>query len=301
VRGTDVVVRGFEFPALPPEEIAGAVALEASQICPFGNADSTLDFQVTSSDDKNTRGFWVAANNTLVRDTRQLVHEAGLHCTLVDVAGLALLNLLAEWRVSSTEFEVSGLRCNAASESSGRHTSHFTLAAPSLQTSDSPILLDLGGSCATLAAADHAGRPFVRDIGLGGAGILTRVAAEARMPFETVKAVLLEEEQVEEKDDELLQSCLEGACAGLIEDVGATLRYYAAQNNGMRIERVLVCGGFATMKGLVELLTAKLYIEAELWHPLSQWSCEMGETWEPLLRRHGPGLAVAAGLALRRL
>ena len=93
LRGPEVVVRDFEFPALTPEEIAGAVELEVSQICPFLAEESTFDYQVTSNNDKRTMGFWVAATNDLIESTRQLVAEAGLHCALVDVAGLALLNL----------------------------------------------------------------------------------------------------------------------------------------------------------------------------------------------------------------
>ena len=94
LRGPEVVVRGFEFPALPLEEIGPAVELEASQICPFSTDESTFDYQVTSNDARKTRGFWVAANNSLIRSTRHLVHEAGLRCAMIDVAGLALLNCL---------------------------------------------------------------------------------------------------------------------------------------------------------------------------------------------------------------
>jgi type IV pilus assembly protein PilM len=39
--GPEVAVRGFKFPALPAEEVEGAVLLEAAQVCPFTVADDT--------------------------------------------------------------------------------------------------------------------------------------------------------------------------------------------------------------------------------------------------------------------
>ena len=94
LRGPKVVVRGFEFPVLPTDEIDGAVELEAAQMCPFSTDDSTLDHQVTTNDNRKTHGFWVAATRSLIDDKRQMMRDAGLKCTLIDVDGLALLNAL---------------------------------------------------------------------------------------------------------------------------------------------------------------------------------------------------------------
>ncbi|GAG14958.1 unnamed protein product, partial [marine sediment metagenome] len=41
VSGPEVAVRYFSFPSLPPEEIEGAVLLEAAQICPFNVGDAS--------------------------------------------------------------------------------------------------------------------------------------------------------------------------------------------------------------------------------------------------------------------
>ena len=289
LRGSDIVVRGFEFPVLPREEIEGAVGLEASQICPFGTDESTLDYQVTSNDSRKTRGFWVAANNTLIRDTRQLMDEAGLHCALIDVDGLALLNLLdSRWHDADGNTEEPA------------HTDPSSTTGKTER--EKPVLLDVGSSCTTVAAADQSGRPFVRDIGFGGDEIVNRIAAETDMPIESIKTRLLEDPPSEESEEEdRIQTCLERACAPLLEDIGTTLRYYAAQNGSTHTKEMLVCGGFATMRGLIELLRMKLYVEATLWNPLVEMPCEAGEECESLLRRYGPCLAVATGLAMRSM
>jgi len=280
LRGPEVVVRDFEFPALTPEEIAGAVELEVSQICPFLAEESTFDYQMTSNNGKRTRGFWVAATNDLIHNTRQLASEAGLHCALVDVAGLALLNLLG-------------------SENQEQQTEGSEPASP-LRTA----VLNLGDACVSIAIADPAGRPFVRDIGSG-------VATESCPSL--VASQLAGDGSFCAEDGWALRNHDHGATNdSLVEDVTTTLRYYAAQNGSARVDRLLVCGGVATEES-VELLRTKLTIEVESWNPLlngrfrvEDSGSKQTEDDDPSstlcnLERYGPSLAVAAGLAMRSI
>ena len=93
VSGPEVAVRDFEFPLLPPEDVEGAVSLEAAQVCPFNADQASVDFQLISEiEAEKTTGFLVAATNTLVTNKIQLAKDAGLKCVLMDIDGLALLN-----------------------------------------------------------------------------------------------------------------------------------------------------------------------------------------------------------------
>jgi type IV pilus assembly protein PilM len=304
LRGPEVVVRGFEFPTLPDEEIGSAVGLEASQICPFSTEESTFDYQVTSTDTRKTRGFWVAANNSLIRSRRQLVHEAGLRCAMIDVAGLALLNCLRSCEASEPQAE----EC----------------------VRNRPAVLDVGGACTTVAIMDPAGRPFVRDIGSGSDEILRRLASRAAVPLEIARAALLnyglersvgenldtDESAGQSEQDGLLWDHLEGACAELVEDVATTLRYYAAQHgsgtpvqgsaslgSGARVEKLLVSGALAGIDEFIELLQTKLYIEVTPWNPVVAMSGDANQTPElaASLREAGSSMALAAGLAMRHI
>jgi type IV pilus assembly protein PilM len=304
LRGPEVVVRGFEFPALPPEEIGGAVGLEAAQICPFSTQESTLDYQVTSRGDRKTYGYWVAATHGLIEKTKDLVHEAGLRCVLIDIDGLALLNLLGRRQEAGV---VAG---------TGPLPPPACYAEP-----ECPVLLDVGDSYATMAATDHAGRPFVRDIAGGGDQIIGRLATDTGMSADAIRTVLLVGEGKEQDTylagpirdftpeippPEIGPDRLERACAGLVEEVDTTLRYYAAQNGTGRPERLLVCGSFAAAGGFVELLAARLSIEVERWDPLAdfEWrTAEGGRADSTGAARHyeGSAMAVAAGLAMRSI
>jgi type IV pilus assembly protein PilM len=299
--GPEIVVRGFEFPPLTPEEITGAVELEVSQICPLAAEESTLDYQVTSNDEKATLGFWVAATHGLIENTRQLVSRAGLHCALVDGVGLALLNLLALQRRGPKVEEAE-----AATLSS----------SPSSLSQDA--VLNLGDSCDTMAVADSAGRPFVRDIGGSVLAQDRQVALAGRgsthgegspMPrFSPGRPSFSAEDGWAARSD--YRSATNDS---LVEDIATTLRYYAVQNGSTRVERLLVCGGADLTEDFLEMLRLRLNIDVARWNPLTDPSFRManGKPWdagdtEPSAgvcdpQQYGPSLAVAAGLALRHI
>ena len=278
LRGPEVVVRGFEFPALPPEETRGAVELETAQMCPFGMEDGALDHQVTSDLDGKTRGFWVAAHRDLIEDKRQLVREAGLQCVLMDVDGLALLNCLEKLRVPP--LSETGLDQDRGPDDVR------------------PVLLDVGDSHASIAIIDHAHRPFVRDVCSGGQEIVAQMAREMRMAPEEVRVALLGDVQ---PDMTPFHRNLERACGRLLEDVVTTLRYYAAQNRSVRVSKMLVCGSFASARGFMELLAARLPIEVVLWDPVGAMGRDVDSACEAVLDEAGPALTVAAGLAMRTI
>ncbi|MCX5645804.1 MAG: pilus assembly protein PilM [Phycisphaerae bacterium] len=281
LRGPEVVVRDFEFPAMTPEEIAGAVELEVSQICPFLAEESTFDYQVTSNNDKRTMGFWVAATNDLIESTRQLVAETGLHCALVDVVGLALLNLLG----------VQNKKPKAENEEP---------QTPDSASCPAPrdAVLSLGDSCISIAIADPGGRPFVRDVGSGVTGEGRPSLAAGRLAthgsFATESGWAARHDYRPMTND------------SLVEDVTTTLRYYAAQNGSARVDRLLVCGGSPATQESVELLRTRVNLEVQPWNPLTDCGLRIAEgglkdAHDDTPPWYGPSLAVAAGLAMRNI
>jgi type IV pilus assembly protein PilM len=278
LRGPEVVVRGFEFPMLPPEETRGAVELEASQMCPFSMEDGALDQQVTSDHGNKTRGFWVAAERGLIEDRTQLVREAGLQCVLMDVDGLALLNCL----------ENSGAHVPQEAHGDDNDSSDETRS----------VILDVGDSHATIAIVDDARRPSVRDVPCGGHEIVWQMARQTRMLPDEVRVALLGDEQ---PDMAPIHASLERACAPLLEDIVTTLRYYAAQNRSTRVNKMLVCGSFASARGFIELLSAKLPIEVVPWNPIADMRLDVDSSCAAMLQKAGSSMAVAAGLAMRTI
>jgi len=272
VSGPEVAVRYFKFPSLPSEEIEGAVLLEAAQVCPFNVDDGAVDYQLMGDERNNVSGVLVAATNKLIKRKRQLTEDASLSCVLMDVDGLALLNCF-------NGFDHNGYEKGKA----GRTTA----------------ILNVGSSYTTLGIVGDNGLPFIRDMAYAGDGIVERIATDNGIPTERVRGILSGENGGESEPE--LGDSLERACQKLIVDVAETLRYYAAQEKTAAVERVFVCGGFALVKGFVELLDKWLPTKAVLWNPFDKVRCNGGQPCEDTLAKQGPAMAVAAGLAMRSI
>ena len=262
--GPEVAVRDFVFPLLSNEEIDGAVSFEASQVCPFSAADSAVDYHLIPNGDGKTRGILVAATNAMIKSKVQLTKEAALKCVLMDVDGLALLNCF-----------------NGLVNESERSTT---------------AILNVGGSGTTVAIMGGNGRPFVRDMTFGADNIIKQIAADKGMSTEDVKGILFGDSTADQME---LNGSLGQACQRMIVDVSETLRYYATQEQSTPVEKIFVCGGFALVRGFVELLNSRLGAEAVLWNPFEKIRCDTDQHCGDVVDKRGPALAVAAGLAMR--
>jgi len=142
--------------------------------------------------------------------------------------------------------------------------------------------------------------PFIRDIAYGGNDIAEQIASENDISIETVKKILSGGGNSRESELKLGDS-LERACRKLIVDVTETLRYHTAQEKSAVVEKMFVCGGFALVKGFVELLDSRLPARTVLWNPFDKMRCEGGRACEDIVAQRGCGMAVAAGLAMRSI
>jgi len=262
--GPEVAVRDFEFPLLSTSELDGAVLFEATQVCPFNAAESAVDYHLIPDGDDKTRGILVAATNALIKSKVHLAREAALKCVLMDVDGLALLNCF-----------------NGLADESERSTI---------------AILNVGGSGKTVAIMGGNGRPFIRDMTFAGDDIIKQIAADKGMSTEDVKGILFGDSTAAQME---LHNSFEKACQKLIVDVSETLRYYAAQEQSTTVEKIFVCGGFALVRGFVELLNSRLGVEAVLWNPFEKIRCDAAQQFGDIFDKRGPALAVAAGLAMR--
>lgn len=270
ISGPEVAVRDFQFPSLSREEIESAIHFEAAQVCPFNADDATVDFQLIDRSKDDVRGILVAATNELINNKTELAKKASVDCVLMDVDGLALLNCLSE--------------CEDIAE----------------QTA---AVLSVGHSYTTLAilgSRDGPALPFIRNVSYAGNDIVKAIATENNMSEDTVREILFGGKNTTERPN-AFEASFEKACDKLIVDVTETLRYYTAQDKSSFVEKIFVCGGFAMIEGLVDLLDRHLPSKVVLWNPLEKLLCVANKSCEKILREDGPAMAVAAGLAMRSI
>ena len=268
ISGSEVAVRNFKFPGLSYSEVKSAVQLEASQVCPFNIDKSTLDYQMLSTDTENSSGILVAATNEQINKKKRIVRAASLSTIMMDVDGLALINCLNE--------------------------------VEDLEQDTSAAILNVGNTYSNLIIMGNDSVPFVRDIPYAAANIIDHIASEKGLSVEKVREILFAD--IESLETEfVLGDCLETACGQLITDIIGTIRHHRTHTNTEAVERLHVCGGFASAKGFVDVLNEKLPVEAVLWNPFDNMTCDLDQAGKDMLQKTGPAMAVAAGLAMRAI
>ena len=266
VSGPEVAVREFSFPRLPDTEIESAINLEADVICPFSAGQAAVDYQLISNTEEKTQGIIVAATKKLIADRNHFVNKAGLKCVLMDVDGLALLNCFRNLIKRNDR--------------------------------DAAAILNVGGENTTLAILNKDGWPFIRDTSSAGNDIITQMLNSHEISKEEIYSVLFNNENDLPFE---FASSFEKASNKMITGVSNALRFYATQEKSVAIKKIYVCGGFATARGFIELLSRRLGTEVVLWNPFSDIKCDASQGCQELLYKQGHILAVAAGLAMRSI
>ncbi|MHC4116261.1 MAG: type IV pilus assembly protein PilM [Planctomycetota bacterium] len=273
VGGPEVVVRNFGFSAVPADETEKAVLLEAKQVCPFNTDEIAVDYCLldNSYGGAETTGYLVVATENLVKGKARLAKRAGLDCTLMDIDGLALLNCFKEVEQPSEKQETA--------------------------------ILSVGSKHTTLAIEGKNGCPFIRDLSYAGDSIIEDVADRNNLETEEVSRIL--SAKAREIDPDIRKS-FEKACHRLVIDINKTFRYYAAVDRSSDIQKILVCGGFALFAGLAEFLDKQLPMKVGLWNPFDKMRCHAehnhhGVLLRNILQKHGPAMAIGAGLAMRNV
>jgi type IV pilus assembly protein PilM len=263
--GPQVAVRDFKFPALTPEEVESAVMLEAGQACPFHIPECVVDHQILSSTLEGVSGILVAATRELIDDKVRFAANAQVHTVLMDVDGLAILNCFTQ-----TQSRMQG---------------------------QTITILNIGSSCATLAILGDDNSAFVRDIQNAGDSIIADVANVKSLSRQHVRQILIAQGCYSPQLD---AETVRRACQRLIGDITDTLRFYTAQQKNAFIDKIYLCGGFALVKGLVDILGSQLPAKVILWNPFDKIACPVIQ-YRDIVEKSGPAFAVAAGLAMRSI
>jgi len=91
----EVIVRPFQFPAMPKKELNSAIRLEAEQAILNGHSPvgMAIDWHILSSDvNESIRGLLAVVPKEVLAERLRFAKAAGLRPSVVDVEGLALWN-----------------------------------------------------------------------------------------------------------------------------------------------------------------------------------------------------------------
>lgn len=271
ISGHAVIVKKISLPPMPDEELEGQVKLAAEQYIPFDINEVNIDFHVlppdpTSDGQGDMAVILVAAKKDKINELTELVKTARLIPMVMDVDAFAIENM---------------------------HGINYPLAQE-----ETTALVNLGASVMNVNIIRAGSSLFTRDIPLGGNRYTEAIQREMGLSFEEA-----EESKKKEGSGEAtgmsVGNVLDSVNAEVASEIARTVDYFKTSGANADLNRVLVCGGVAKAKGLIQQLSDRMQVPVEIADPFAEIETTGCEMDPDLLAELAPSAAVGVGLALR--
>ncbi len=254
VASSRVIVRQVDLPWLPPAELKQSLAFSVGDWLPMAVEDVYLDFctleEVTIDDARLVRGLLVAAPRDLISANLEAVLQAGLKPVAVDLAPFAVLRTVG-------------------TGGSQAHVDPVYSSAGFAGETGVEALVEIGAGVTTVIVHEHGIPRFVRIVPMGGQGVTDAVAERLgidRANAETLKQELSQLGMLREvrdgsgrpADPSTVSRAIDGSLSTFITEIRGSLDFYAASEGSLPIDRVVLTGGGARLRGLPQRLAEVL-------------------------------------------
>lgn len=271
ISGHAVIVKKITLPPMPDEELPDQVKLAAEQYIPFDINEVNIDFHVLPPDSPGEAQadmaiILVAAKKDKINELTELVKAAGLVPMVVDVDAFAIENM---------------------------HAVSYPMGQDEVTA-----LVNIGASVMNVNIVRRGASLFTRDIPLGGNRYTEAIQREMGVSYE-------EAEEIKrggggsESLAAPLGHVMDGVNAEVAAELARTVDYFRASATAIELDRVLLCGGVAKTKGLVQHLLDRMRVPVEVADPFGEIDVTRCEIDPEVLAECGPSAAVGVGLALR--
>lgn len=275
VGGQSTIIRLINLPQMPQAELDSYITYEAERYIPFAIEDVNLSCQIVNEggedgEDDQMEVLLVAAQKNLVQSFITAAEEAGLGLTCVDVSSFAVTRALEKTEYLNED---------------------QTIAALLIQ-----------GPSTDINIMSHGVPKFNRSVFIGYSYLVDNLINSlgidedsARMLLEQIDA---DPQGYEELSPEIEQATeiIRPALSELTGEISRSLDFYLSQGTGT-LDRIVICGKGASIRGLDRFLTTRLGIEVVVGNPFSTLEPGAVEVDEA----QAPTYITAMGLAMRGL
>jgi type IV pilus assembly protein PilM len=272
VSGHSVIVKKITLPLMTEAELEESIQWEAERYIPFDINDVNLDFQILGYGSENAEQMdviLVAAKKDIVHDYVSVVMEAGLNPVIVDVDAFALENMLeVNYERSEEESMV--------------------------------VIANIGASVTNISILRKNVTAFTRDVFKGGNQITEDIQRQFHVDHEEaekIKAGL----KVDGVPEEVLERLLRAGSEALAAEIGSSIDYFQSTSGSEKVAKIYLSGGGAKLKYLDTLLQDQIDLPVELINPFKKIQYSEKQFDVGYLREVGPMMAVAVGLATRKV
>jgi type IV pilus assembly protein PilM len=273
VSGHSVIVKKISVPAMTVEELEESIRWEAEQYIPFDVNEVNLDFEVIQHGDaeRPMEVLLVAAKRDLIDDYINLIGEAGLVPSVIDVAGFAVENA----------FE-------ANYEPGAR---------------DVVAVINIGAQVTNINVVSGGVPAFTRDVSTGGNQYTAEIQRALSIGFDEAERIKIGEPSARESQDVVpqeVEQAMRSVTNNLVGEIARSLDFFSATAADTRIQRVVLAGGSARVPGIDTVFRERTGLSVEILNPLHKMM--PSNRFDPeFLAQIGPALGVGVGLALRRV
>jgi type IV pilus assembly protein PilM len=273
VSGHSVIVKRVKLPPMSEEELEEMIKWEAAQYIPFDINEVNLDFAILESQHgEDAQGEMnvalVAVKKDKLASYTSLVTDAGLIPVVVDVDAFALENMY------SVNYDVS--------------------------TNEVVALVNIGASVINMNILVGGTFGFTRDISIGGNRYTETIQKELNVSYGAAEAAK-RGQQNREADVTAVDSIIATINNEVAMEINRSLDYFRTTTMHDQVHKLVLSGGGAKVKGLVDALAERCQVPLELANPFKQMEVDQKSVNADLLRESGIQASVGVGLAVRRV
>lgn len=269
ISGNSVIIRKISLPAMTPDELEDQIAWEAEQYIPFDINDVNLDFEILDTDlsaSGKMTVLLVASKKEIINEYVAVFNEAGMKLVVVDVDSFAIQNA----------YELN----------------YFP------GPDDVVALVNIGASIMNLNVVKDGISLFTRDVQMGGNLYTEEILRQFSLSSQEAERIKV---TLDYHDKERLQETITRINETVAIEINRSLDFYNSSAEDQRITKVFLSGGCSKVAMLAEAVSQRLGLQVEMLNPLQKITYNEKHFDPEYLREIGPLVAVAAGLAMRRL
>ncbi|HPH65049.1 MAG TPA: type IV pilus assembly protein PilM [Kofleriaceae bacterium] len=269
IAGHSVIIKKIAVPAMKPDELAQNIKSEAEHHIPFGKEDVEIDYHVTNAQNSagQTELLLVAAKKETVADYVQVVKDAGLTPTVVDVAAFAGQN---------------GFELNYGND--GRET---------------VVIINVGAAISNINVVRDGVSLFTRDVTIGGNAFTEEIQKQMGISAEEAEAYKVGGSPGENGvvPQEALR-VMEGVSEVMAGEFQRSLDFFLATTADANVTRICLAGGSAKVSSLHRAIERRSRLPLEV---VDSWrKVEIDSSLDrAYLTAHSSEALVGVGLAMR--
>jgi len=273
ISGHSVIVKKVNFPTLEEVELRDLIKDEAGKYLPFDDMEAVnYDFQILGENEFNPNQMdviIVAAKKDIVSGYTDAIRQVGYVPVIMDVDSFALETMYEE----NYDFEENEMA----------------------------VLINIGASITNINVVRGGTSIFTRDFTLAGNSITEAIQKKLGVTFEEAESIKIDGPGGGTASDKEFREGLLNYTEPICSEIERSVDYFRSTYGGEYIKRVLVSGGSAKIPGIVNDLTQRLNMEANIANPFKKIGYNTNALDPAKIEKIIPIAAVGVGLALRKV